>query len=336
MARRTVSYEMVDEACRALIAKSERPTVIKIRNEIGTGSFTTIKNLFNEWENSESSSDARIDQLPAVIDIPDEFKEEADHLLRKIFSIAEKQTEHRINTILAERDEALARSDQEISQLTDFVQKVEEENTVFQDRIEGLDDDLALIKKENVVLTSKVEELTGQLDGYDDNIHVLSGEIIELEKQREVLSEKVLVLRSTVDENKRDHKSNIASISDGFEQRILSMKEDHASELNDLKAEIKEIKSSHSDELKTLKKDRLIELEFLKSDADKRIDELKDIHSKSVADIKEAQNKLVSSLQKTNDELSLKVAQLESDFSKLSDEKQQLEKESSSKKRAKS
>lgn len=49
MARSGVQYEDVQQAIEALLAKGDAPSVQKIRDVLGTGSFTTISDHLREW-----------------------------------------------------------------------------------------------------------------------------------------------------------------------------------------------------------------------------------------------------------------------------------------------
>lgn len=62
MARSGVQYEDVKQAIDALMAKGEAPSVQKIREVLGTGSFTTISDHLREWR---ARREERTESLPA-------------------------------------------------------------------------------------------------------------------------------------------------------------------------------------------------------------------------------------------------------------------------------
>lgn len=47
--RTTITLEAVTQAAEALISKGEKPTLSKIRDELGGGSFSTISPFFQTW-----------------------------------------------------------------------------------------------------------------------------------------------------------------------------------------------------------------------------------------------------------------------------------------------
>jgi chromosome segregation ATPase len=62
MARSGVQYEDVKQAIDALMAKGDAPSVQKIREVLGTGSFTTISDHLREWR---ARREERTESLPA-------------------------------------------------------------------------------------------------------------------------------------------------------------------------------------------------------------------------------------------------------------------------------
>ena len=50
MARNGIQYSDVQQAIDALLARGDTPSVQRIRDVLGTGSFTTISDHFRLWQ----------------------------------------------------------------------------------------------------------------------------------------------------------------------------------------------------------------------------------------------------------------------------------------------
>src|SRR5680860_418852 len=113
MATRLISQEQVSAACEEGSKAGERPTTLNIHKMLGRGSYSTVKKYIDVWMQSDSAKEAQAAQLPSVIELPEEFKEESEHFLKKVFQIAESQASAKVEQIRAERDQAvLAAEDQ--------------------------------------------------------------------------------------------------------------------------------------------------------------------------------------------------------------------------------
>lgn len=90
MARNGVRYEDVQRAIDALLAKGEAPSVHKVREVLGTGSFTTISEHLREWRaRREENRD-----LPPPRGMPEALQELAESLWEKAQASANESLAH--------------------------------------------------------------------------------------------------------------------------------------------------------------------------------------------------------------------------------------------------
>lgn len=67
--RKGITQEQVDAAADALVAAGERPTVDRIRAELGTGSPNTVTRMLDRWRESLAK---RMQELISLPDVPEE------------------------------------------------------------------------------------------------------------------------------------------------------------------------------------------------------------------------------------------------------------------------
>lgn len=154
MARSGVQYEDVQGAIEALLAKGEAPSVQKIREVLGTGSFTTISDHLREWRfQRENGRD-----LPAAQAMPEPVQRLAENLWHKAEEVAgealanyREQADRRVAETQAEMQEAqrrvenaeqreaalaahLAGTEQRLEQRSAALARVESERDQWQER----------------------------------------------------------------------------------------------------------------------------------------------------------------------------------------------------------
>jgi len=149
------------EICDRLAEQGIKPTLEKVRTELGGGSFSTINPVLKQWKESRESNDS-----PATIDLPNEitaiglkaagmiWKAANDHcndLVKAIRHEADQLTEQAHN----ERDEALG----EIQRLESENQRLTAKVTQQDELIGDLRIKAALAEKADATISSLRAEL---------------------------------------------------------------------------------------------------------------------------------------------------------------------------------
>lgn len=106
-----VTEEIVAAAATRLLKRGERVTVRRVRKEIGKGSHTTILKFLDVWRES-------LEGQYTQVEVPDALVDSNDELIRSRTVIgarwreeaATREMTEKITAIIAEREEARARS----------------------------------------------------------------------------------------------------------------------------------------------------------------------------------------------------------------------------------
>lgn len=165
MARSVVTREQVFGAADALAAVGQMPTIILVQQQIGGGSYSTVKKFLDEWHA------ARTEQA-ALPPLPDALQQRGSELLRRLWALALAQDEVRVKQVC---DEAQ--------------RQVEEAMT----RLHGAEQTIALLElefEEALQQTTKVqavaEDLRGQLSATQAAAQVAEARTKELEQQVQI------------------------------------------------------------------------------------------------------------------------------------------------------
>ncbi len=105
MPRPGITQEQVSEAADALLREGKSPSVIHVRDHLGTGSPNTITRFLAQWK--EHNAHQQPDVLPAM-------PEPVESVMRQVWGVAWREAEGKLD----DEREALAAIRQEIEQDT--------------------------------------------------------------------------------------------------------------------------------------------------------------------------------------------------------------------------
>ena len=277
---RPVTLEDVSVACEEIVKTGEHPSIIKVHQVIGRGSYSTIKKHIDQWIQSDQGKEAHAAQLPAVVELPEGYFQEAEYFLKKVYQLAENESISKIEKIRAERDQAVAVAEEQAKQAIDYADEISSEKAVLERR---LDEDQQKLTAQN--------EIINRLNA---KVYSLEEDKSKAEKSMNKAVEQISVLKKTVTD---------------LEQEVVLVKQSHDISLRaheDTKAELSEAKHKHNSNLSSLKEEHKNILKQLR-------EEHKESTSVLVASYESAAKVLsetVQDAQKQRDELSLKVDSL--------------------------
>lgn len=145
-----ITKEEVYKAAMELDATGIKPSVVKIREKIGKGSFSTITKFLSEWEPQGAASD-----IPPV-------PESLEALLPSIWGVCFDHAQ-------AHFEAELLKKDMQIETLTsenEYLQKAFDEADAS---LDALSDTAHGMKIENIALKEQVKDLTGYIRGLKDS-----------------------------------------------------------------------------------------------------------------------------------------------------------------------
>lgn len=115
----TITAEQVADACAAIAADGQEPTLRAVRDALGTGSLTTIAPLLRAWKEQEAKAHA----APPPTPLTEAARSALERLGAEMWALAERQAAERLEAeraetervraeLGAERDEALQAADE--------------------------------------------------------------------------------------------------------------------------------------------------------------------------------------------------------------------------------
>lgn len=129
MARSGVQYEDVQQAIETLLAKGDAPSVQKIRDVLGTGSFTTISDHLREWRfQREANRD-----LPASHAMPEPVLRLAESLWQK----AQESAGEALASYREEADRRVAETEAAIQEARRQVEDAEQREAALSSHLAG-------------------------------------------------------------------------------------------------------------------------------------------------------------------------------------------------------
>ena len=168
MARAGIKYEEVVEAVLQLQKQGDNPTIQRIREWLGTGSFTTISEHLRQWrENQKNSTPLQQEgfDLPSnLVKLTQELWQQACLEADEKMQAYQQQADAQVNQAIAEQKAAL-----------EAAQRTEERN-------------LLLDKKNNELLTdikqqaARVSRLEADLETSQEHLKISKNQLISVEK----------------------------------------------------------------------------------------------------------------------------------------------------------
>jgi len=156
MARTGVSYEEVEKVANQLYQQGITPTVLRVRETLGTGSNTTLARHLKDWHEqyfSEQSS-----RIP--MSIPEELTASVDGFWAAAVAKADENYQEYRASMEYERDVAIAEKDAALLRLTD----IEQQNNQLQEALNETQQYLDQRTRELDRLQGKYDELVKKYD----------------------------------------------------------------------------------------------------------------------------------------------------------------------------
>ncbi len=211
MARAGIQYEDVVEAVLQLQKQGDNPTIQRIREWLGTGSFTTISEHLKQWRENQKSSTPLQQE---VADLPNSLAKLTQTLWQQAcleadekMQVYQQQADAKVNQALAEQEAAL-----------EAVQRSEERN-------------LLLDKKNNELLTdikqqaARVSRLEADLKTSQESLEIGKNKLISVEKialaQEVEKNQQITALEEKLEEQREQQKIALAHEQQRSEENQL-------------------------------------------------------------------------------------------------------------------
>ncbi|HIF9233435.1 TPA: DNA-binding protein [Photobacterium damselae] len=298
MARKLVSYEDVAELCNSFVAAGEEPSTVKVHKQLGRGSYSTITKLIKQWRDTDGK-EAQANQLPAVVELPASFSEEANLFLKKIFHLAEAEHAAAIERNNTEKEIAIAQAQAEAQEAIDISDETSTLNDELTARISDIEAQLTESNKKNICLTRDIEDQQKEYDQLESDYSSLEESAkqltdVNIENQSEIKS-----LKLQLDAVIVEHGKDIATITEQHASDIQSQKALHEKDIEIKDKEIASLQKAEDqhNSLITEKDNAIKSLQdqnhSLITEKDNAIKSLQDQHNSLLAE----KDKVVASLQ---------------------------------------
>ena len=246
MARKLVSYDDVAELCNSFVSAGEEPSTVKIHKQLGRGSYSTITKLIKQWKETDGK-EAQAAQLPAVIELPASFTDEANLFLKKIFHLAETEHKAAIERNTLEKEQAIAQAQAEAQEAIDVSNQTSELNDELSSTIDEVKNELVEKEKIIVSITRDLEDSKKEYSQLEADYSALEDSSTKLTIITNEQKSEILQLNNKLDSTITDCDNRIIAIQD---QYITERDSKEALHNKDLELKDAEIKSLSDQDLK--------------------------------------------------------------------------------------
>lgn len=119
MAKAVVTQDNVAAIAEDLLARGEDPTLLKVQEALGGGSYSTVKRYLDAWR-------AQREQSP-VVELPPEVASKALVMIQTLWSVAVAQADQRVAQVQAAAQQQIAQAQAELAQAEALIQRQEGE-----------------------------------------------------------------------------------------------------------------------------------------------------------------------------------------------------------------
>ena len=165
MPKPIATQEAVFKAADTLAATGEEPSIIRVQETIGAGSYTTIKRFLDAWKIARASERA----LP--IEIPTEIAARGTEFVQALWQAAMALTEQRISQIRAEHERQVTETQARLSEAEQTIERLEVEAAERERTIEVQievgkqhEQELSILHAAQAADRARIEELVRRTD----------------------------------------------------------------------------------------------------------------------------------------------------------------------------
>jgi len=145
----TAMKDKIFNICETLKQSGINPTAEKVRNELGSGSFTTISPIIREWRDTQSKTET-------VPEIPPEAQNAVTQATALIWKIA---TDHQTEAINAVRQECNRIEQEALAERDEALKEIQ----FLENQLQTLKTSLETIEKQNRTITTEKASLELQI-----------------------------------------------------------------------------------------------------------------------------------------------------------------------------
>ena len=153
-----ITNERIHEIANQLSDKGIKPTLNAVRNELGSGSFSTIGQAMKIWREAQEADNSFIE-----VEIPDSLDEKVKILISSVWKEATHLANDKLNEDRKVLQETRERLEEEASESREAVEILEKEAEQNLAEITTLEGEVGESNEENRILSNKINQLSQRI-----------------------------------------------------------------------------------------------------------------------------------------------------------------------------
>ena len=252
MARIGVDYETIKHAAVKLLSQGIAPSVQKIREELGTGSNTTIAEHLKVWRDEYAKK--TIHHLPA--NMPKELISAFEVLWQTAMEQAQNQLAEYKKAIESEREILLQKDHDTEKSLNDKTQKIADLTASLEQEVvnkQKLDVELAIISER---LSKQADEFVLQKNQYEDRLKRAYDERDNFISQNQLLQNEIKSLQEKISTQHDRHQNLIShqnALHEQSEVRWLNLIDQSKQETKEIQKKFEIFRNNSNEHTNQLK-----------------------------------------------------------------------------------
>ena len=257
MVAAVISQEDVNQVCNELSATGKNVNISTVFDVLGKGGPNTIKKYIAVWRETQTDDESGKDLAAISQDLPEAYTNQVMILGKALFNAAEQEMQATVTRINAEKEEAIAKAEEELKEVADVAEQLNSKNV-------DLEDQLETINQENSTLS--------------DSIHNLETELTEQKAICDTKLAEALATISNLHQDLKDKNTEVKSLeasANKLQYQMSTLKNEISNSEEKHEETIKELKTEHESSFGVIEKIFLSEKKGLKDDNNELKNELR-------------------------------------------------------------
>jgi hypothetical protein len=174
--KRKIMKKRIIAICDKMAEQGVKPTLERVRDELGSGSFSTINPILKQWKENQSAND-----IATSIDLPSEIAAIGEKTAAMIWKAANEQCNNTIKTLKQETNQITEQANAERDEALHEIKRLESENAKLNaknSQQETLIDELKIKSAFAEKADATIRELRAELEKSQTEKAILEGMLI--------------------------------------------------------------------------------------------------------------------------------------------------------------
>lgn len=235
MARTGITFEDVQRAVDSLLQRQETPSVQKVREILGTGSYTTISDHLREWR---ARREERRD-VPPPQGMPVELQQLAEELWRQAQQAASQNLSH----YREEADRQVEAAQERVAEALRRAEDAEQRESALAAHLSSTEQRLQQCSAEGARMEAAAQNLEQQAEKERKRAAQLEGQLSRLQQDNERQASQYQASLAKQEDDQRERLHQEEQRHEAAEARLMAM-------LDDTRQERQALEKAHAQRLK--------------------------------------------------------------------------------------